>query len=64
MKLAGIRKDGSRHTFVNGKWEPPITVPAYLHERILRNLNENRRKEAEGERVNEKLTQKKTVGKQ
>ena len=42
MAVTAVRKDGSKHTFINGKWEPPITAPAYIHERVLRKINDRR----------------------
>lgn len=49
MELIGITQDGVEHKIVNGKWEPPIIVPAYLHERLLRNMNAIRKKYPEEE---------------
>ena len=42
MVVTAVRKDGSKHSFINGKWEPPITAPAYMHERVLRKINDRR----------------------
>lgn len=46
MAVTAVRKDGSKHSFINGKWEPPITAPAYMHERVLRKINDRRMSES------------------
>lgn len=50
MAVTAVRKDGSKHTFINGKWEPAITAPAYIHERVLRKLNDRRMNDAPNRR--------------
>lgn len=43
MNLTATTKDGVIHRVINNKWEPPIIVPANIHERALRNINGIRR---------------------
>lgn len=51
MKVIGVTQDGVIHNFVNGKWEPPIIVPTYIHDRALRRVNEVRMKKSLVEEV-------------
>lgn len=42
MEVIAHTQDGVVHRVVNGKWEPPIVVPASVHERALRRVNKLR----------------------
>ncbi|MBM6615593.1 hypothetical protein JTF06_11925 [Desemzia sp. RIT804] len=39
MNVVCITKDGVVHKRVNGKHEPPIVVPAHIHEKAVRKIN-------------------------
>lgn len=42
MNVTAVTKDKVTHVFVNNQWQPPITVPAHIHEKTLRNINQTR----------------------
>lgn len=47
MNATATTQDGVVHVFANGQFDPPIVVPVHIHERLLRNINETRRREAD-----------------
>lgn len=45
MEVIVKTKDGVVHDLIDGKYVPEIIVPYYIHEKILRGINELREEE-------------------
>lgn len=45
MKATIYRKDGSKHEWKDGKWEPTVEVPQHIHEELLKGVEQNCRRE-------------------
>jgi hypothetical protein len=46
MELTIHTKSGTTHKLINGKIVPPITVPAEVHEKVLKRINDIRQERA------------------